>query len=118
MIWCTCSSLHTCTPPQVLLESGSVHPVALLTGTVKDEWTRNIGWFIQELYADMPHLGTCQLVLQLASDVSKTSSIARHVFGLQCSSSCCEASRRPRCFQTSSLRTGSTAPRSSTPSTT
>ena len=44
--------------PRVLLHGGRINPVSFMTGTVKDEWTRNIGWFIQELYSDIPHLGS------------------------------------------------------------
>ena len=43
--------------PRVLLQQGRIHPVTMMIGTVKDEWTRNIGWFIQELYSEVPHLG-------------------------------------------------------------
>ena len=44
--------------PRILLHDGRINPVSFMTGTVKDEWTKNIGWFIQELYSDIPHLGT------------------------------------------------------------
>ena len=42
---------------ETLLKQGKINPVTLMIGTVKDEWTRNIGWFIEELYAEIPHLG-------------------------------------------------------------
>ena len=53
--------------PRILLHDGRINPVSFMTGTVKDEWTKNIGWFIQELYSDIPHLGTVSFRFKLQS---------------------------------------------------
>ena len=56
--------------PRILLHDGRINPVSFMTGTVKDEWTKNIGWFIQELYSDIPHLGTVSFRFKLQSKYS------------------------------------------------
>ena len=53
--------------PRILLHDGRINPVSFMTGTVKDEWTKNIGWFIQELYSDIPHLGAVSFFFKLQS---------------------------------------------------
>lgn len=34
--------------PMELLKSGKINQVDIMAGTVKDEWSRNMGWFIRE----------------------------------------------------------------------
>ena len=42
---------------------GFVNQVTVMLGTVKDEWTRNLGWFIEELLQERNELGIQPLTL-------------------------------------------------------
>ena len=43
--------------PRDLMLRGNINQVIFMTGTVKDEWTGNLGWFIEELLAEQTDLG-------------------------------------------------------------
>ncbi len=43
--------------PRKLMQGGVSNQVTFMTGTVKDEWTGNLGWFIEELYEENSEMG-------------------------------------------------------------
>ena len=36
--------------PKDMLKDGPINKVVFMIGTVRDEWTRNLGWFLDDLF--------------------------------------------------------------------